>query len=92
MTASQMDAQLERFNNERKEHLAKIEQLNSSLNMKERELTILKNKLEGSIDDADKKKKVLDEQRNEFIAEKNKLNEKIEQLRLKNQEITDQFM
>lgn len=84
MTANQIEAQLERFNTERKELFAKIEQLNSVLTTKDRELTIVKNKFESTIEDADKKKKVLDEAKNEFQAEKQKLNEKIEQLRQKN--------
>ena len=46
MTASQMEAQLERFNNERKELFSKIESLNHTLTTKDRELTITKNKYE----------------------------------------------
>jgi chromosome segregation ATPase len=78
MTANQIEAQLERFNTERKELFAKIEQLNSVLTTKDRELTIVKNKFESTIEDADKRKKVLDEAKSEFQAEKQKLNEKIE--------------
>ncbi len=66
MTASQMEAQLERFNTERKELFAKIEQLNSVLTTKDRELTIVKNKFESTIEDADKRKKALDELKSEF--------------------------
>ena len=61
ITATQMEGQMERFNTERKELFAKIETLNQTLTNKERELTILKNKLESAIEDADKKKKSVDE-------------------------------
>lgn len=83
MTASQMDSQLERFNTERKEHLAKIETLNSTLNQKERELTLVKNKLETAIEETDKRRKGIDETKQEWMQERTKLNEKIENLRLK---------
>lgn len=92
MTASQMETQLERFNNERKELFAKIESLNHTLTSKDRELTITKNKYESQIDDVDKRKKQVDEIKQEMQIEKNKLNEKIESLRQKNQELNDEFM
>jgi chromosome segregation ATPase len=83
---------MERFNTERKELFVKIEQLNLTLTNKERELTVLKNKLETALEEADKKKKSVEDIKSEFNQEKLKLNEKIEQLRTKNQEITDEFM
>lgn len=83
---------MERFNTERREHLAKIDSLNTQLTQKERELTLVKNKLETAIEDTDKKKKALEEIKTEYTQEKNKLNEKIEQLRQKCQELTDQHM
>ena len=46
MTASQMEAQMERFNTERKELFTKIETLNQTLTVKDRELTVIKNKFE----------------------------------------------
>lgn len=61
MTASQMEAQMERFNTERKELFAKIETLNHTLTVKDRELTVVKNKFETQIEDLDKKKKSLDD-------------------------------
>ena len=63
MTASQMEAQLERFNTERKELFTKVESLNTTLTNKDRELTIVKNRLETAVEEAEKKKKVLDEYR-----------------------------
>jgi hypothetical protein len=53
---------------------------------------MLKSKLESSIEDADKRKKVIDEAKNEMLQEKSKLNDKIEQLRTKNQELSDEFI
>ena len=92
MTASQIESQLERFNTERKELFTKIESLNSVISVKDRELTIVKNKYETAVEELDKKKKSVDEVRTELIGEKNKLAEKIEQLRQKNQELSDEFM
>jgi hypothetical protein len=78
MTASQMETQLERFNTERKELFTKIEQLNMAITSKDRELTILRNKFESAIEETEKRKKQVEEQKQEFAAEKTKLNEKIE--------------
>ena len=61
ITANQMEGQLERFNTERKELFVKIEQLNQTLTNKERELTVLRNKLETAIEEADKKKKNIED-------------------------------
>jgi hypothetical protein len=61
MTSSQMEAQLERFNTERKELFSKIELLNQTLTNKDRELTIVKNKFETAIEETDKRKKALEE-------------------------------
>jgi len=52
----------------------------------------VKNKFETAIEDADKRKKTLEEFKSEHSEEKVKLNEKIELLRSKNQDITDEFM
>jgi predicted nucleic acid-binding Zn-ribbon protein len=76
-----MEAQLERFNTERKELFTKIETLNTTLTSKDRELTIVKNKYESQIEEIEKKKKNLDEMKAEMTGEKQKLNEKIESLR-----------
>jgi regulator of replication initiation timing len=73
-----MDHQLERFNNERKELFNKVELLNTNLTNKDRELTLVKNKLETAIEEADKKKKVIEEYKQEYQIEKNKLTDKIE--------------
>lgn len=87
-----MDSQLERFNTERKELFTKIEVLNQNISLKDRELTLYKNKYETSVEELDKRKRGVDEIKLELNQEKNKLVEKIEQLRLKNQELSDEFM
>ena len=51
-----MEAQLERFNTERKELFTKIDTLNTNLNSKDREFTIIKNKYEALLEDNEKKK------------------------------------
>lgn len=79
-----MDSQLERFNTERKELFSKIETLNHSLSVKDRELTLFRNKFETTLEDLEKKKRSVDEVKGEFNAEKSKLVEKIEILRGKN--------
>lgn len=78
MTASQMEAQLERFNTERKELFAKIETLNQTLTVKDRELTVIKNKYETYGEELEKKKRAVDDLKQESVSEKQKLNEKIE--------------
>lgn len=83
---------MERFNTERKELFTKIESLNQTLTTKDRELTMIKNKYETYIEELDKKKKAIDELKQEGLGEKQKLNEKIESLRVKNQELNDEFM
>ena len=83
---------MERFNNERKELFTKIETLNTSLNQKDREFTTIKNKYDSMLEDTEKKKSQLEEIKQEFLAERAKLNEKVESLRAKNQEITDEYM
>lgn len=70
MTASQMEAQMERFNTERKEMFAKIETLQRDITIKDRELTMTKNKFETQIEDIDKRKKAIDDLKNEHINEK----------------------
>ena len=72
---------------------------------KDRELSVIKNKLESLTEEVDKKKKQLDLQRQELTAEKQKLNDKIDVLRskfelndvqmiesFKNQEQADEYM
>lgn len=45
---------------------------------KDRELTMVRNKLETAIEEADKKKKALEEYKQEYQQEKTKMTEKIE--------------
>ena len=70
----------------------KIDLLNVTMTTKDRELSVIKNKLESLTEEVDKKKKQLDLQRQELTAEKQKLNDKIDALRSKNQEQADEYM
>lgn len=70
----------------------KIESFSKSISTKDREVTIMKSKFDSMTEEVEKKKKVMDDIRNEYAQEKEKLNEKIEQLRQKNQEVSDEFI
>lgn len=74
---------MERFQTERKEMMDKIEANSKSMSNKDRELTIMKSKYESMVEELSKKKKINDELKNDYTNEKEKLNEKIEQLRQK---------
>lgn len=74
---------MERFQTERKEMMDKIEANSKSMSNKDRELTIMKSKYESMVEELSKKKKINDELKNDYTTEKEKLNEKIEQLRQK---------
>lgn len=65
-----MDQQLEKFTVERKELLNKIETYISSISSKDREISILRNKLESQIEDLEKKKKYQDEIKSELTLER----------------------
>lgn len=57
MNASQLDQQFERFNVERRELINKNESFNGTVSQKDREITLLKTKLDSYLEDMDKKKK-----------------------------------
>ena len=82
-----MEAQIERFNNERKEMAAKIDQLTQSVISKERNLTVTKAKYDQLQEDHDKKRSLLDTLRKEFTVERQKLLDKIDTLRHSKQEL-----
>ena len=65
-SASQIELQLEKFNQERREMFDKIEKLNASITTKDREISILKNKMDHASEEADRKKKALEEGRQDF--------------------------
>lgn len=56
----------------------KIESFSKSISTKDREVTIMKSKFDSMTEEVEKKKKVMDDIRNEYAQEKEKLNEKIE--------------
>ena len=65
-SASQIELQLEKFNVERKEMFEKIERLNASITAKEREGSILKNKMDHALEESERKRKGIDETREEY--------------------------
>ncbi len=87
-----MEAQIERFNTERKEMSVKIDQLNHSVNSKERDLTVIKAKYDQLQEDHDKRRVLLDTLRLEFTTERQKLLDKIDILRQNKQELQDEQM
>ena len=72
--------------------IAKIEGNSGVMSQKDREITLLKTKLESHLEDLEKKKKGSEDLKQEINQEKQKLNDKIESLRTKNQELSDEFI
>jgi predicted nucleic acid-binding Zn-ribbon protein len=87
-----MDAQLDRFANVRREMEAKIELLNVQATSKDREIAIIRSKLETATEEADKRRRQLEDSRLEASVERLKLSEKIDALRARVQEQADESM
>lgn len=62
----QIDQQMERFTQERKEMLDKIDTFNKMISQKDREVTLMKSKLESLTEENEKKKKIIDDTKVEF--------------------------
>lgn len=92
MSQMQQEGQLERYANERKELIAKVDTITLALSQKDRELTMARNKVDQLSEECEKRKRMQEEQRNEYASEKAKMNEKIENLRVKTQEMADQHV
>jgi hypothetical protein len=56
----------------------KIENFSKTMSTKDREVTIMRSKYESMNEEVSKKKKVMDDLKNEYVGEKDKLNEKID--------------
>ena len=84
-----MEQQLDKFNEERRELIAKIERLTADLTRKERQVTTLENQKESVMQQLAQKEKQLQQAREEGSAEKADMNEKIESLRAKQSETLD---
>lgn len=59
--------------------LDKIDTFNKMISQKDREVTLMKSKLDSLTEETEKKKKILDDTRAEFNQERDKLLEKVEQ-------------
>ena len=86
-----MDQQLDKFNEERKELITKIERLTAEITRKERAITTFENQKDSLSQQLAQKDKQLQELRHEQSSEKGELHEKIEALRAKHQETLDEL-
>ena len=91
MNTSQLDQQLDRFNQERRELISKIEQLTGDLTRKEKVVTNLENKAETLTNQLAQKDKYYVEIKREQQQMSNDNNDKLEQLRVKHQEALDEL-
>ena len=91
MSSSHLEQQLDKFNEERKELISKIERITGELTRKERAITTLENQKESLQIQLQSKEKQVIEYRKESSTEKSDLQEKIEQMRTKHQEALDEL-
>eukprot|EP01022_Parablepharisma_sp_SALTPOND_P029008 TRINITY_DN722_c0_g1_i1.p1 TRINITY_DN722_c0_g1~~TRINITY_DN722_c0_g1_i1.p1 ORF type:complete len:1467 (-),score=323.46 TRINITY_DN722_c0_g1_i1:3360-7760(-) len=92
MNTTALEQQMNNFAEERKGMIEKIERLSHEITVKERQITTLENKNESIKQDLERNSKTAEEWKMEKIAEKNALTEKVEALKAKNQQISDDFM
>ena len=90
-SSAQLEQQIDKFNEERKELIAKIERLTADLTRKERQVTTLENQKESVMQQLTQKEKQLQQARDEGAVEKQEMNEKIEGLRGKHSETLDEL-
>eukprot|EP01022_Parablepharisma_sp_SALTPOND_P026536 TRINITY_DN64349_c3_g1_i1.p1 TRINITY_DN64349_c3_g1~~TRINITY_DN64349_c3_g1_i1.p1 ORF type:complete len:1293 (-),score=318.68 TRINITY_DN64349_c3_g1_i1:5706-9584(-) len=89
---SALEQQLNNFAEERKDLLDKIEKLTKAATVKEKQVTNLENKVEGLKAEIERKEKSIEEWKREKTEEKNALVERLENLKVKNQQISDEYM
>jgi chromosome segregation ATPase len=90
-SSAQLEQQIDKFNEERKELIAKIERLTADLTRKERQVTTLENQKESVMQQLTQKEKQLQQARDEGAVDKQEMNEKIEGLRGKHSETLDEL-
>lgn len=78
MNTLALEQQLDKFNEERRELIAKIEKLTAELTRKDRTITTLENQKENLSGQLQSKEKSIAEMRSEVNSEKNELSDKIE--------------
>lgn len=91
MQSSHLEQQLDKFNEERRELISKIEKLTGEITRKERTITTLENQKESLTQQVGQKEKLIVEMRKEGSVEKNDFSDKIEQMRAKHQEALDEL-
>jgi len=92
MNSAALESQMNSFTEERKAMIEKIEKLSHEITMKERQITTLENKNESMVQDLERTSKTSEEWKLEKLAEKSALTEKIEALKAKNQQLSDEIM
>ena len=92
MSSIALEQQIGKAAEERKGMLDKIERLSHEITMKEKQITTLESRSESIKQDLERNVKLLVEWKEERIAEKNALTERIETLKVKNQQISDELM
>ena len=92
MNNNALEQQVNSFAEERKSLIEKIERLSHELTTKERELTTFENKNDSLKQELERNTKTNDEWKTEKLSEKNGLIEKVEALKQKNQQISDELM
>ena len=92
MNSNSIEQQMNSFAEERKGMMEKIEKLSHEITTYERKITTFENKNESMKKDLEHNTKSMNEWKTEKIAEKNALSEKVESLKTKNQEVSDELM
>jgi len=86
---AQLEQQVDKFNEERRELGARVERSTAELTRKERQVTTLENQKESLAQQLAQKEKALADSRQELATEKVEANEKVEALRAKISETLD---
>ena len=92
MNSTALEQQMNNFAEERKAMMEKIEKLSHEITVKERQITTMENKTESLKQDLERSAKAVEEWKMEKISEKNTMTEKIEGLKAKNQQVSEDFM
>lgn len=92
MSSAALEQQVTKAAEERRNILDRIEKLSHEITVKEKQITTLESRSESARQDMERSGKYLAEWKEERVAEKNALNERIEALKTKNQELADDLM
>lgn len=87
-----LDLQMNNFNNERKQHLDKIDELNQQLTVCEKKITTLENRTESLASEIKKKDEEIEQLKTEYSTKVKNVDIQIENLREEKQLLADQIM